>query len=437
MKLTPYLLPLTLLAACTGNKPDKGKITLNENVLPECNVAIQNAVVVDHVSAPVGGRRYFYACVAAYESLVPFHKGYHSLAGQLHDLKPAPEADTSKAYCLDLIAVAAHTYVSQKLVYKEDSIANFRERKLNWYKSRVGDNMYKNSIAYGDSVGAHIVRWSKKDSFGYYRGKEAYIVKKTPGYWQPTSPEFGEAVEPKWGHIRPAAVPNASYVKIPDPEPYSESKSSRFYQITRQVYDQVTTQDSSYLKTALYWDDNPNTMVHLGHATISLLKVSPAGHWLGMFGYVARQKKYNLMQTAEGFARMSAAIFDAFIVCWDTKYRTEYIRPETAIRSLIDSSWTSPIQTPLFPEYPSGHSVVSSTVATVATAMLGEYPIIDSAEYEFGLGVRKFNNFREAADQACMSRLYGGIHFIDAIKNGIAMGNQLGKYHLEHIKTKD
>lgn len=425
------------LASCGGSGDTrKGKITLNQNILSECNTAIQNAVVVDHVPAPVGSRRYFYACAAAYESLVPFHAGYSSLAGQMHGLKPAPAADTSKDYCLDLVALAAHTTVSKKLVYKEDSITGFRERKLEWYKTQISKAMFENSVAYGDSIGWHIIRWAKKDSFDQYRGHDFYVVRKEEGKWQPTAPDYGDAVEPNWGHIRTSLVPAPDFTKIPNPEPYSKSKSSRFYKITKDVYDEVQKKDSANLLIAKYWDDNPNTVEHLGHVTISILKVSPAGHWLGMFSTVARQKKYTLMQSAEGFTRLSAAIFDAFICCWKEKYTSEYIRPETAVRKLIDSSWVPPIQTPAFPEYPSGHSVVSSAAATVLTHYFGDFEFTDSAEFEFGLGTRHFKGFRQAANEACISRFYGGIHFIDAIENGKMMGNAVGEYHLKNLKMR-
>lgn len=433
LALTPVLI---LLFACNNSRTEHGKIILNQNVLSECNTAIQNAVVVDRVPAPVGSRRYFYACAAAYESLVPFYNDYKSLAGQFKGLNPGPKADTSKDYCLDLVAMCAHTVVSKKLVYKEDSITSFRTRMLAMYKDKLSEAMYNNSVSYGDSVGAHFIRWAVKDSFNQTRGHDFYVVKKKPGYWQPTSPDFADAIEPNWNKVRTAVVPSPAFYTIPRPEPYSASKNSRFYTITKQVYDEVARKDSNNLKTAWYWDDNPAAMEHFGHFSLSILKVSPAGHWLGMFSTVARQKKYSLIQSAEGFARLSAAIFDAFIVCWDEKYRSEYIRPETAIRQLIDTAWSSPIQTPAFPEYPSGHSVVSSAAATVLTSYFGDFSFTDSAENEFGLGVRKFSNFREAANQACMSRLYGGIHFIDAIENGKKMGNAVGEYHLSHLVTR-
>lgn len=431
-----YFLPFLALAAVACNKKETSeKIILNNDVLSDCNTAIQNAIVVDHVSAPAGGRRYFYACAAAYEALVPFYPEYKSLAGQLNQLTPIAAPDTSKSYCLDLVALAAHTFASEKLVYKMDSIAGYRERKLNWYKSRISEEQYKNSIAWGDSVGMHIIKWANKDTFNQIRGRDNYSPSGIAGKWEPTSPDFLGAVEPHWNRIRPLVIPSARAFKIPAPEKFSTSKTSRFYQITKQVYDEVAKNDSANLVTARYWDDNPNTMMHKGHVTISLLKVSPAGHWLGMYSTISRQKKYSLIQSAEGFARFSAVIFDAFIACWDAKYVYDYIRPETSIRLLIDSSWSSPIQTPAFPEYPSGHSVVSTAVGTLSDTYFGNYEFTDSAEYEFGLGARKFKGIMAASKEACMSRLYGGIHFIDAIVNGQDLGRQVANYHLEHLKT--
>jgi hypothetical protein len=421
--------------ACQKATETENKIIQND-ILSICNMAIQNAIVVDHVAAPVGSRRYVYASIAAYESLVPFHSNYQSVAPMMNGLKATPLPDTTQKYCLDLVAMAAHTYVSQKLVYKEDSIANFRKRQLEFYQNKMSNSMFEASISYGDSVGSHIVKWSKSDSFAYFRGREFFLTKNNPGSWEQTPPDFMEAIEPNWGRIRPVLVKSVREFQFDAPEPYSTNKQSRFYAIAKQVYDTVNSKDTNQLKTAWYWDDNPNASVHYGHATINVLKVSPAGHWLSMFSTVARQKNYSLMETADGMVRLSSAIFDAFITCWHVKYKTDYLRPITAIHDLIDSSWNSPIQTPAFPEYPSGHSVVSSAAATVLTATFGEYEFTDSAEFKFGLGVRKFKNFREASNQACVSRLYGGIHFIDAIEKGKKLGNEVGNYHVTHLKTK-
>lgn len=423
------------LNACKPSAEKENKI-IQKDIISVCNMAIQNAIVVDRVAAPVGSRRYVYASIAAYESLVPFYSEYQSVAPQMNGLNATPQPDSSQKYCLDLVAMAAHTYVSQKLVYKEDTIANFRARQLDFYKDKMSKSMFEASVGFGDSVGAHIVKWSKSDSFAYFRGREFFLTRNNPGSWEQTPPDFMEAIEPNWGRIRPVLLKTVKDFEYSAPEPYSKDKSSRFYSITKQVYDTVKLADSNHLKTAWYWDDNPNASVHYGHATINVLKVSPAGHWLSMFSTVARQKNYSLIESAEGMMRLSSAIFDAFITCWYVKYKTDYLRPITAIHDLIDSSWNAPIQTPAFPEYPSGHSVVSSAAASVLTATFGEYEFIDSAELKFGLGTRKFKNFRAASNQACISRLYGGIHFIDAIENGKKLGNAVGQFHIDHLKTK-
>jgi hypothetical protein len=120
---------------------------------------------------------------------------------------------------------------------------------------------------------------------------------------------------------------------------------------------------------------------------------------------------------------------DAFIACWNTKYKYNRVRPVTVIKKLIDRNWTPLLQTPPFPEYPSGHSVISAAAASVLTHLFGDsFSFTDDTEEEFGLPVKKFQSFAAAAEEAALSRLYGGIHFRDAIENGVKEGEQIGKW---------
>jgi hypothetical protein len=105
------------------------------------------------------------------------------------------------------------------------------------------------------------------------------------------------------------------------------------------------------------------------------------------------------------------------------------VRPVTAIKKLIDRNWVPLLQTPPFPEYTSGHSVISTTASAILTHLFGDhFSFTDNTEVEFGLPPRKFNSFAEASKEAAISRLYGGIHFRDAIKNGVKEGEQIGKF---------
>src|SRR4029450_8233956 len=114
---------------------------------------------------------------------------------------------------------------------------------------------------------------------------------------------------------------------------------------------------------------------------------------------------------AEAYAGVGLAVNDAFICCWFTKYQFNLLRPITYIRQQFDPEWESPIVTPAFPEYTSGHSTQSGAVAEVLTEMFGEVPYVDHTHDDIGLPPRSFASFRAAAEEAGISRLYGGIHY--------------------------
>jgi hypothetical protein len=133
----------------------------------------------------------------------------------------------------------------------------------------------------------------------------------------------------------------------------------------------------------------------------------------------------------------SIALFDAFIACWDEKYRSNVIRPETYIDAYVNESWRPLLQTPPFPEYTSGHSIISRSTAVVLTGMLGDhFAFDDSAEVEFGLPVRHFASFIAASNEAAISRFYGGIHYRAAIEGGLVSGDEIGRWVLRRIKLK-
>jgi hypothetical protein len=132
---------------------------------------------------------------------------------------------------------------------------------------------------------------------------------------------------------------------------------------------------------------------------------------------------------------VSIALNDAFISCWDQKYKSNLTRPETFINTYIDPDWNPVLQTPAFPEHTSGHSVASAAAATVLTELVSShYSFIDSTEVPYGLPRRSYDSFMQAAEEAAISRLYGGIHYRPAIVKGLRQGKAVGRYILENIK---
>jgi hypothetical protein len=226
------------------------------------------------------------------------------------------------------------------------------------------------------------------------------------------------------------------FAPIP-PTPYSADKTSQFYKEAYQVYTVDSTDTENKLAIANFWDCNPYVMHQEGHMMFATKKITPGGHWMGIVGLTTRKAKCDMVATAEAYALVAIGLFDGFISCWDEKYRTNLVRPETYITQHIDQNWRPTLQTPPFPEYTSGHSVISSSSQVILTHLFGDnFAFEDSTELDYGLPVRSFKSFKDAASEASLSRNYGGIHYMPAIENGIVQGINIGEFILSKVSTK-
>ena len=134
---------------------------------------------------------------------------------------------------------------------------------------------------------------------------------------------------------------------------------------------------------------------------------------------------------------VSITLFDAFISCWDEKWETLVVRPETLINQYYDEDWVPLLQTPPFPEYTSGHSVISRAAALTLTDLFGEnFNFVDTTEVSYGLPSRSYKSFINASEEAAISRLYGGIHYMMAITEGVTQGQNIGNFIVKNIQTK-
>jgi hypothetical protein len=166
-------------------------------------------------------------------------------------------------------------------------------------------------------------------------------------------------------------------------------------------------------------------------------KFSPPGHWLNITGIAAQKANASFEETVAAYTHLSIAMFDAFISCWDEKYRSNFIRPESAINKTVDPEWRPYIQTPPFPSYTSGHATVSAASAEAMTAHFGDQlSFTDTSLLEFGIANREIKSFREAANEAALSRLYGGIHYRFDNDEGAKSGRRLGEMIVNRIHMK-
>ena len=195
---------------------------------------------------------------------------------------------------------------------------------------------------------------------------------------------------------------------------------------------------SEEIEIAKFWDCNPYVSVTRGHLMFATKKITPGAHWIGITKIASRNTESDFDDTLYAYTKTSIAIADAFISCWDEKYRSNLIRPETLINEHFDDSWQPVLQTPPFPEYTSGHSVVSGAAAVALTDIYGDnFAFDDDTELPYGLPIRSFNSFREAADEAAISRMYGGIHYRTAVEIGVNQGRDLGAFVVQNLDMKN
>ena len=260
-------------------------------------------------------------------------------------------------------------------------------------------------------------------------------------YWKPTPPDYMEGIEPHWNKIRPMVLPFADIFNPPPPLKIDMDTNSKFYKELMEVYEvgkQVTedNNDSEEAKIAAFWDCNPYVSHHKGHAMFATKKITPGGHWIGITKIATEIAEDTFDEAINSYLQVSVALFEGFISCWDTKWNTLVVRPETLINQYLDEEWLPKLQTPPFPEYTSGHSVISKASAVVLTKIYGDnFSFDDTTEVKYGLPVRSFNSFMHAAEEAAISRLYGGIHYRMAIEYGVEQGEKVGDYISQNLTT--
>lgn len=439
MKTTSIAMIAIILFSCSGGNNGEYKTrTENPEFLHRTMKAITDRIVHDIFSPPVASRIYTYSSVAAYEAIIHQDKSYMSLAGQLHGLDSVPKPDPTLEYCFPLASTQAMIKVGRTLIFSEDEFDKFTAEIYKEFKDTgIPDDVYDRSIAYGEQVAAHILAWSSKDNYKQSRSFPKYSIESNPATWKPTPPAYMDAVEPHWNKIRTFVIDSAAQFKPAPPTPFSILKTSPFFKKATEVYETGKNLTEEQRTIASFWDCNPFAMNVRGHVMFATKKISPGGHWINITRNVCAHSKSNMIQSAEAYVRVSLSLVDGFISCWDEKYRSKLIRPESYINQYIDENWVPLLQTPPFPEYTSGHSVISSSASVALTKLFGDnYAFTDSTETEFGMPPRTFKSFYQAADEAGISRMYGGIHYRPAVENGGKQGKLVGEWVASKVITR-
>jgi len=421
-----------LLSACHQKKALK---LADAEILHQNQDLLTQVIIYDVFTPPVASRIYVYSSLASYEAIRFSKEGTASIAEKLKGFGKMPQPEKGKEYNYTLAATKAFfTVVRNVKVFSVDSLKNYEESVYADFKENLDDSTYQRSVAFGDTIGKTILARAKKDGYAQSRGKPKYLGSNDPGKWRPTPPDYLDGVEWCWNTMKPMVLDTSAQFIPTRPPAYSTDTNSVFYKEVKEVYTIGKNLTDEQKTIARYWDDNPFVIEHSGHLMFGNKKITPGGHWMGIAAIAARQTKADAVKTAEGYALTAVALYDAFISCWDEKYRSNVIRPVTVINESIDKSWVAFLQTPPFPEYTSGHSTITASASTVLAYLYGDkFAFQDTSDLRYIGMQRHFNSLQEAAAEASISRVYGGIHYRNSVDKGAEAGKKVGAYVIQKV----
>ena len=437
----------------------------------------------ERLGPPVAARISALGAIALYEGLAADPSSrLRSLGGQLNGLGALPATPDGKPVDGATVAATAEAVVLDSLF--RDGFASTRRSIDSLADAQVAsrraagddDELRERSVRHGKAIGTAILAWASTDGFFATRGRpwnapvavgswvntvttdqfvpqalsgesdlvlagnpgvaldasraserqllvnrpKAFNARTTLPTFNPTRP-----TEPYWGSLRPIALRDGAECPAPPEVPYSDERGSAFWRMAQELYDSVKVVTPEKREIALFWSDNP------------IATGTPGFHWVSVVNQMIARRALDADQAAELFALTSIAINDAFIGCWKTKFEVMGVRPVTYVRAHIDSAWHPLFATPPFPEYPSGHSTISAAAARVLIGTLRDtIPFVDSTQMDVGYAPRPFRSFSHALDEVAISRVYGGIHFMPAVMNGIVQGECVARRVIERLHTR-
>jgi len=425
--------------SCTENNDLSYREKLNDpELFQEVMQNLTNIIVYDIFSPPVASRVYLYPSIAAYEIIASHNpEKYNSLVGQVKELKGIPKTKNPNVNT-KLASIFAFNSVGKTLIFSSNKMNSFEEKFQQKLKGLgVPEKVILASRTYANKVADEVLKWSKNDMYSQTRTFPKYTIKEEDQYWKPTPPDYMDGIEPHWQEIRTMVLDSSNQFPPKGPLVFDLKKGSPFQKQLNEVFELTNNLTQEQVDIAKFWDCNPYVTHHKGHSMFATKKITPGGHWIGITSVATRQAKSSFEDTVNAYANVSISLFDAFISCWDEKWKTLIVRPETLINQYYDEEWLPLLQTPPFPEYTSGHSVISRAAAVTLTDLFGQdFQFTDTTEVMYGLPERSYNSFLHASEEAAISRLYGGIHYMMAITEGVEQGQKVGDYIVNKIQTK-
>jgi hypothetical protein len=367
------------------------------------NVVLQRALFVSNTPGPAAARVAAIVHVAIFDAINGIERRYDPI----HLTGSAPRGASRRAAAVQAAyATLVKLYPSQKSTFDQQRGASLAAIRSD---AAVG-NSYSvvRGIAWGQIVANAILVWRSTDGFdpspSNYQGSNAL------GKWRPTPPAFAPGLFPSLAHTLPFAIPSPSSYRPAGPPALTSAQYAADLNEVKVIGELTSTlRTADQTEAARFWQGTAPTFWNRAAAT------------------AARQQHTTLSDNARLFALLNVAMADAAISCWDAKYFYEFWRPITAIRlastdgnpdTVEQADWTPLIVTPPFPDYTANHASVSGAAHAVLTIYFGDDMAVEGTSEGLPGVVRSWPNFTAAADEANLARIWGGIHFRTAVRDG-------------------
>ncbi len=398
-----------------------------EELLGWFNV-INEQVKTERCSPPSAARIYAHTMLAAYEIVALGESSLESMSGRINGLGPIGRISSDLNWPLALneaIGAAARAVFSDRSKRARAALITHRSERRAILSLGFADPVVHRSIAAGNLIGGMIADRANADGYLNMIGRP-YRQPVGPEKWRRTAPTFGAALEPYWAEVQPFVLDGNRECKPIPPVPYSEEAGSAFWQQANHVYKTSLTVTDEQKALALFWRDQPDGSTGL-----------PSGHWLGIAGAVIRAEGLPLDRAAEVLALTAISLADGFTSCWTEKYETNLLRPVTYVQRFIDPTWITFVDSPAFPEYPSGHSAGSAAAAKILTHLLGDsVQFVDTVGRQNCYPDRIFRSFREAAKEAALSALWGGVNYPMGVEQGFVHGQKVARLVIQRLPSR-
>ncbi|MEM6348894.1 MAG: phosphatidic acid phosphatase [Bacteroidota bacterium] len=419
MKALHTWLILGLCGLIISCQPSVEKREYDPNLIHRLNRRLIETISEDNFPPPVASRIYAYANLAAYEAVQAADSGFLSASAFVQDWEaPLPPENAQ----WDQAMIQAFCEAARQLVYRDHMIDSIEEELL----LSIG-KLDKQTTAWAQELSSAIKARANRDGYGKTRKMPRYETKKLPSSWEATPPTYGEALEPYWYQLQPFVMDSTAQFRKTLDITFSERPASEFYTAAEEIKAIVDGATQKDIDIAVYWDCNPGPLKVDGHVMQVRKQNTPGGHWIGINQIACQQRGLSLIESSAIYAKLAMGIADGFMAAWDSKFTHDLIRPETYINRYIDADWRPKLESPLFPEYTSAHSLISGVAATILTEAHGEqFTFTDTTNVQFALPARTFDNFWQAAEEAANSRILGGIHYRFGCDTGLQQGRELG-----------